>query len=915
MPRCCRFAAAVLLAVSASRAAEIPARSDDALLKAAAALYDGIKTETLPNGLRVFLKPIAGSPTVTSMVVYKVGSCDEDLAHTGLAHYLEHLMFKGTDKLKPGDIDRLTLRNGGANNAYTSEDITAYHFDFAADRWETALEIEADRMMNLRIDAKHEFQEEKGAVISELERDEDRPWDIEFKVILPHLFGTGPYGHSVIGEREHVKDATAEVIKAYYDRWYAPNNAVLVVVGGFDPDRALTRIRELFGPIPKKELPARRLATAVKRDAPVVKQFDSKFDVPRLVMGYNTVASDHADFPAIEVLQMVLSSGKLGRLYTKLVEGEEVANDVGAHHSSGRFPGWFGVYAESLKGKDRRKIEELLLGEIERLRKEPPTETEMARVRRGLLSHTIFELESVHSFADTSANGTTLHDLEWLRSYLGRMYAVTAADVQRVAAKYLDPQQRVVVWSVPKPTPAGAGAGDAKAAPKRSDIKPVHNRRNFADAAPASGAFTLKAARRVVLDNGLVLLLMENRRLPIVVAAAQVRRVRLHEPADKAGVAMLMGSLLDEGTALHTGPEISKLIEDAGGSLSFDSGGGSVKVLTPDASLGLGLLFECLSRAGFPKDAFERQRERQLTDIDDAETQPDTRAQRVFRSLVYGPHPAGRSAMGTRKTVEALAPADCAALHAKVFVPNNTIVSIVGDFDADAMVAQVRKLTADWKKRDLAVPEFPAPPAIDKFAETVITMPDAAQLAFYLGHLGVRRSDPDYYKLLVMDYVLGTGPGFTDRLSSRLRDREGLAYTVSANISSSADELPGVFTCYIGTDPANFARVRAGFLEELARIRETEAKPEEVEDAKKYLLGSLPFRFTTGEAIAGQLVAVERLGLGFDYLDDYRKAVAAVTPADVLDVAKRRLNPLKMVLVAAGAIDKDGKALKPTAGN
>src|SRR5262245_20289612 len=170
----------------------IPGRSaavDDPALKAAAAFYEGIRTATLPNGLRVFLKPVPGSPVVSTMVAYKVGSADEDLDQTGLSHYLEHLMFKGTDKLLPGDIDRMTQRNGGQNNAATSEDRTIYYFDFAADRWKVALEIEADRMRNLKIDEKHEFQQEKGAVISELDRNEDEPWDLEQKALLPLLFG------------------------------------------------------------------------------------------------------------------------------------------------------------------------------------------------------------------------------------------------------------------------------------------------------------------------------------------------------------------------------------------------------------------------------------------------------------------------------------------------------------------------------------------------------------------------------------------------------------------------------------------------------------------------------------------------------------------------------------------------------
>src|SRR5919199_1358662 len=187
-------------------------------VRPAAARLDRLQTHTLPNGLKVYLLPVPGSPTVTTMVAYKVGSADEEKDQTGLSHYLEHLMFKGTEKLMPGDIDRATQRNGGMNNAYTSEDMTVYHFDFAADRWTIALDIEADRMRNVRIDEKHEFQQEKGAVIAELDRNEDEPGDLEYKTILPLLYPKdSPYSHPVIGERQHVRAATAEVIKRHYD--------------------------------------------------------------------------------------------------------------------------------------------------------------------------------------------------------------------------------------------------------------------------------------------------------------------------------------------------------------------------------------------------------------------------------------------------------------------------------------------------------------------------------------------------------------------------------------------------------------------------------------------------------------------------------------------------------------------------
>jgi zinc protease len=875
-----------------------PKSGDSPALQAAAAFYEGIRTETLPNGLHVYLKPIPGTGVVTTMVAYKVGSADEDLTSTGLSHYLEHLMFKGTDKIMPGDIDRLTLRNGGANNAYTDTDYTIFHFDFAADLWESALEIDADRMQNLRIDTKHEFEQEKGAVIAELERDEDEPWDLEQKAILPLLFGKkGPYGHPVIGERQHVRDATAKIIKGHYDKWYHPNNASLVVCGDFDADKALAKIKQLFGPLPAAKLPERKVVPEEKLQRPARLEMDSKFDAARLLMGYNTIDSHHADFAALEVVQALLAEGKTGRLYKQLVEGAELASTISAGNSAGRFPGWFSIQVQMLKGKDRAQAEKLVLKELQRLREEPVSAAELKRVQQTVLTDAVFSRESVHGLADSIARGVTTNDLEFLKSYLPRIMAVTPQDVQNAAKKYFDPEQRVVVWSIPKDKGKG-DKGEPGAAKKRAKR-----------AEGGSSGVSLKAAQRVELPNGLVLLLYENHRLPIVVAQALVEHGQLLEPEDKAGVAALTGYLLDEGTARHTGPQIAELIEDVGGTLSVSSTGGSMRVLAPHRHLGLEMLLECLAEATFPKEAFGRQQARLLGDIDEAEEQPETKAAMVFKERVYGKHPFGRSALGRRKTVEALTPEDCAAFHRRVFVPNNTVLAVVGDFDSKEVIDELTKLTAGWKKGELPKIEPPAVMPPKGFEEKIVSLPDAAQLHFYLGHPGIRRGNPDYYKLLVMDYVLGTGPGFTDRLSSRLRDREGLGYTVSANITTSAGEEPGVFSCYIGTAPEHFGRVKQLFLEELNRIRDQKATNDEVEDAKKYLLGNLPFQLTTISQVAEMLLTVERYKLGFGYLDEYRKAVAGVTPDDVQTVAKKYIDPKKMILVAAGAIDAKGKPL------
>jgi zinc protease len=873
-----------------------------AALQAAAAFYDGIRAEKLDNGLAVYLKPVPGSPAVTVMTAYKVGSADEDLTATGLSHYLEHLMFKGTDKIKPGDIDRLTLRHGGANNAYTSEDYTIFHFDFDKDSWQVALDVEADRMRNLRIDKEHEFEQEKGAVINELLRDEDEPWDLEQKAILPLLFGkTAPYGHPVIGEQQHVRAATAEVIKAHYDKWYHPNNASLIIVGGIDPDEALKAVKARFAGIPSAKLPERKPEPKELPKRPARLDMESRFEAPRMLMGFATVRQGDPDQAVLDIVEALLSGGRTGRLYTKLVEGDEVAASVSAASSPGRYPGWFSIQVEMLPDKDRAAAEKTVLAELNKLADTPVSAAELKRAKQQVLADNIFARETVHGLADSIARGVTVGDLDQLKSYLPRIMAVTDKDVQRVVAKYLNPDQRVVVWSVPKK--------EGAAAPVRRGSQSRLARQGRAEGAAAPKEFSLKDTKRVELPNGLTLLLYENRRLPIVVAEAYVQHVSLLEPADKAGVSALVANMLQEGTTRHSGPELAELIEDVGGQLSLSASGGSVKVLSPDRKLGLGLLFECLSQANFPKEPLERVRKQILGGIEDEETRPEARANAMFRGLVYGKHPFGRSLLSEKDTIAKLTAEDCLAFYHKAFVPNNTLVAVVGDFDSAAVAEEIKELTKDWKKAELPKIDAPAVEPLAKFLQKVITMPQAQQLHFYLGHLGIRRNNPDFYKLLVMDYVLGTGPGFTDRLSARLRDRKGLAYTVSANITSSAGDEPGLFTCYIGTYPDKFAEVKGLFLEELNRIRETEPAKQEVEDAKLYLIHNLPLRFTSDAAIAGQLLYVERNHLGFDYIKEYRKAVSAVTPADVQAVAKKYIDPAHMVLVAAGPVDAQGKPL------
>src|SRR5262249_37311829 len=272
-----------------------------------------------------------------------------------------------------------------------------------------------------------------------------------------------------------------------------------------------------------------------------------------------------------------------------------------------------------------------VVAELNRLATEPVQEAELRRARQTVLAGTVFRRESVHNLADSMARAVMTTDLDTLIKYLPNIEAVTAADVQATAKRLRDPKRRVVVWSIPGPEPkAGAGArGPQALATGRARLQPNHR----TDTGGLQD-LSLKKAKRIVLDNGLILLLLENHRLPIIVANADVRHVRLLEPKEENGIAALTGRLLDEGTKRHTGPQIAEMIENVGGQLSLSSSGGTVQVLTPDRKVGLELLFECLSQPNFPPQAFAREQQRAVSEILDAERQPDVKGRRVFAAMV-----------------------------------------------------------------------------------------------------------------------------------------------------------------------------------------------------------------------------------------------------------------------------------------
>jgi zinc protease len=417
------------------------------------------------------------------------------------------------------------------------------------------------------------------------------------------------------------------------------------------------------------------------------------------------------------------------------------------------------------------------------------------------------------------------------------------------------------------------------------------------------------------LGNGFKVLLVENPSLPTVSITASVLAGARYDPESKAGLAIMVSRLLDEGTQNRTSLEIADAIESVGGAIetdgSFERIIATAGVLNKDVDLGLELLSDLLIRPIFPQDFVDKEIERTLAEITSAKDRPQVLAGWAFNELVYQDHPLHRPSHGYPQTVEGLTRDDLLQFHRQYFVPNNVILSIVGDFKIGELLPKVEKAFGSWENRPIAFPTYPPP--VKQVGKRVrfITMP-AQQLNIYLGHLGVTRTNPDYYALQVLDTILGGGAGFTARIPQRLRDELGLAYTTFASITMTAGLDPGRFIAFIGTSPENMNLALDGLLNEIRRIIDEAVTAQELQDAQDYLTGSFVFAFESSPQIARFLVHAEVYGLGFDYIEKYPQYIRAITVEDISRVARKYLDSENYTLVVVGPVAEDGNLINGT---
>jgi zinc protease len=859
---------------------------------------------TLANGLKALVLPRARAPVVVCDLYYPVGSVNDPAGKTGLAHFVEHMLFKGTERFPKGYIDRLAFAAAGSANAETSEDCTHYWFAFPADRWELALAIEADRMRGAIFDPR-EVEAERFVIAAERAREVDSPLR---RLDLNHLavsYLVHPYRNPILGWPDDLARTTVEDLRRFYQAHYRPEGAVLIIVGALDPNRVLDRIETYFGTIPRGAARPRLAFPAEprqngRRDFTLLESEA----VARGLFGWHSAPLGHLDNPALDVLSDVLSCGRRSRLWNRLVEQERLAIWVEASQEPSRLAGQFLIQVEAAPGVEPARIEATLRAILSDLANDGPTAEELVRSRHRLEAAWRWEQEDAAGLAAGLGQVALWDDWRaWQAEHRAAM-AIEADDIRRVASTYLVENNLTAGWSLPRP---GRGmtvllpAEISPATPRPPAPSPETRLEPALAIALPQGASRLADYRpsRMVLRNGLRLLTERRPGTGVVALELDFDAGSLREA--QPGLAYLTARMLEHGTTSRSADDLASAIEDVGGTLEIGSTGVSIRVRAEDLPLAVALLLDLARRPALPAEALAWAKQKIVAELRGDLDDPIHRAELAFRSLVYGDHPYGRDPRGTIRQVGRLRLDDVKAHHARLFVPENACLIVVGDFEPPALRALLRTHAKGWSASGLRLPAAPVPVQAVRPRARRIAHP-GEQVHLWIGHLGVRRNHPDFDALVVLDHILGSGPGFNDRLSRILRDELGLAYSVGGGMTDSADVVPGLFRIYVGTGPDEAEHALAAVLEQVRAMHRGAFSDEEVEQARRYLAGSWVFDFQTVEQRAERLLELERWGLPLDEPLHWPDRLAQISPNHVRRAAHKHLNPAALARVEFGPL-------------
>lgn len=873
---------------------------------------EGITEYQMSNGLKVLLFPDQTKQTAVVNITYLVGSRHENYGETGMAHLLEHLVFKGTPK-HPNIPSELTS-HGASPNGTTWFDRTNYFESFAANdenlNW--ALDLEADRMINSYI-AKKDLDSEFSVVRNEMESGETQP----FRVLLQRIGGVAfewhNYGKNTIGARSDVENVPIDRLQAFYRKYYQPDNAVLVVAGKIDEAKTLDLIQKYFGPIPKPERTLQKNYTLEPtQDGARMVTVNRVGDIQVAMAAYHTPSASHPEYSSLQVMNSILTNAPSGRLYKALVESKK-AVQVGAVNIPYKDPGLNTYFVVTGKDKSLEDVRSTMLETIEGFAKEPPTSEEVERAKAE--SAKGFEL----LMNDPQSVGLSLSDWiargDWRLMFLNRdlMAKVTPADVQKAAQKYLKESNRTVGLFIPTEKP------DRAEIPKLSDDEIAGLVKDYkGNAALAAGeAFDPSPAniesrtKRGAIGGLKTAYLAKENRGDSVVVSLNLRFGDAKSLMGRSDAGSFAGQMLMRGTSKHTRQQIKDEFDRLKANVfvfgSATGAGASITTTRQNLLDVLKLVAEILREPAFPQTEFDLLKQDSLTGLESQRTEPQsvaiTAMSRHFNKYPKGDIRYSGSLDEDIADTKAVTLDDVKAFHKDFYGASTGEIAVVGDFDEKEVNALLTQLFGSWKnaKAYERVPnDYFDIPAVNQSFET----PDKANAVFFARlNVNMKNDNADYPALTLGNFIFGGG-FLNSRLATRIRQKEGLSYGVGSNFGASALDPSASFFANAIYAPENVDKLEAAFKDEVSKAVTTGFTPDEVAQAKTGWLLSRQRNRASDSGIAGTLSNYLFINRTFAWDDELDKKVQALTPEQINAAMKKYITADKISIFKAGDFTK-----------
>lgn len=871
----------------------------------------------LPNGLQVILVEDRRLPIVAVNIWYHVGPANEAPGLTGFAHLFEHMMFAQTRHIPRGMADRL-LEGAGAtdSNGGTGYDQTSYYDTVPSNQLELALWVHADRMGYLLdvLDQKALTNQQDVVRNERRETVEDEPYGLVQEALAHALFPKGhPYYASIIGSHADIQNAKLDDVRQFFQRYYGPNNASIVIAGDIDKAKTRALVERYFGSFKRSPPVARPRVTTppITSERRVVVR--DRVELPRIFMGWLTPPAYQPGDTELAVAAEILGGGKSSRLYKKLVYERQIAQDVDASQNSQGLVSTFVIDVTARPGVEARALEAAIDAELAQLRDHGPSQREVERARNSLETALLSTIEKLggDGLADQLNHyNQYTGDPGYLPKDLAQLRSITPADVQRAIRSYLGQQARAVVTGVPgkpviddprvPPAPKAGKAGKPAAASAQEAVNTPEPWRAQQPKAGPAPRFTLPQGESFKLANGFTVIHHYKPGLPLVAAQLVVRSGSAENPANLPGLAGFTAQMLEEGTATRSAPRIADEIAQLGAFLDTGTGpdASMVSLLSLRANFApaLDIMADIVLRPAFPIAEVERQRADRIGELIQQRDDPESVAAVAAAGALFGSrHPKGYGQLGTEPAIRAVTRDDLVDFWRRHYVPGNAALVVSGDIARGELKALVEARFAAWPRAD--VPDGgPGEPEGTRARLVLVDQPGAVQTALRVTGIGVARTTPDFPALQVLNGALGGM--FSSRLNDKLRETKGYTYGISSWFRYDRTPGPFVIASSVRRD-ATGASVREIF-SEMNAMRDAPLPAAELDTARDAQVLSLPGAFETNADIGASMADLFIHELPLDYYARLPGQIAAVTAAQVQAAARKYLAPDKMTVVAVG---------------